>query len=529
MSYPEDTLTTDDQNSAQLDLLVIGAGPTGLMAACEALRLGMTVEIVDVKPHRSVISKALVMHARTLEGLEDLQISDRMIAAGACFEALNIQFGQRPATRVHLSGLAWGDTRYPFWLSIPQYETERILEERLNELGGSVAWGTRLIGFTQNTDAVTAELVDVDKSTTHRTARWLIGCDGGRSRTRDVAGISMARIKLNQTFVLADVKTTSKLVQNEGHTFKADDGLLLIVPMPEPDLFRIIAHIPDGALRDSNCIDAEWLDELILTRTGIEFGAHEVTWTSQFSLSQGVSEQYRSGRVFLAGDSAHIHSPVGGQGLNTGILDAQNLIWKLKAAETMSPLDEDRFLSSYEQERLPVASAMVRATGLATRVLTARNPILRWLIGFVASRVARVSTFQQRLAREIGMLNIGYGVNGLQQDTSQLNSVKSGSRVPNPELRPGTRLHDILASQGATLFLFESDGVRRRNENDEVQLEEECARSVRSALRMSETGVLLIRPDRYVLGTWNTLQDMLEFAPAAALCASLIDVSGAPE
>jgi NADPH-dependent dioxygenase len=300
------------------DLLIIGAGPTGLTAAACALHLGLSVRIVDRKAHRSTFSKALVMHARTLEALDTLGLADRFVAAGAPFEALNVRFGGRRPVRIDLGALAWGDTRFPFWLSIPQYETERLLEEHLEELGGALEWETSLVDLEQDAAGVTARLQTRGGREQRATARWVVGADGGRSRTRELVSIPMERESLEQTYVLADARTTCDLAPAEGHVWHAEQGLLLIVPMPEPGVFRIIAHAPELGPGDAAPLDAAWFDALILERSGVAFGAHDLAWTSQFVLSQGLSAGYRGGRVFLAGDAAHVHSPVGGQGMNTG-------------------------------------------------------------------------------------------------------------------------------------------------------------------------------------------------------------------
>ena len=193
---------------------------------------------------------------------------------------------------------------------------------------------------------------------------WLIGCDGGRSRVREAANMRLDRSDTGAIFVLADVKTTASLPEDEGHGFLAPEGLLLIVPMPEPGRWRIIAHIPEAEASVPIVINEGFLDDMIRRRSGIDFGSHDVAWTSEFQLSQGLADRYRCGRVFLAGDAAHIHSPVGGQGLNTGVQDAYNLLWKIAAARHMPESHADALLDSYEKERRPVARAMVRSIPL---------------------------------------------------------------------------------------------------------------------------------------------------------------------
>jgi 6-methylpretetramide 4-monooxygenase / 4-hydroxy-6-methylpretetramide 12a-monooxygenase len=431
----------DTPRPVDVDVLVIGAGPTGLTAAVEAVRHGMSVRIVDRKPCREMFSKALVVHARTMEVFETLGLAETVLAEGARFAALNIHAGRkRRHTRVDLLDLPWGDTAYPFWLSIPQYTTEQILERHLDGLGTRVEWGTALDTVHDHGDHVEAALVRDDGVVDGVRARWLIGCDGGRSRVREQVGLRLDRKEAGATFILADVRTTAELVEDEGHVFLGAEGLLLIVPMPEPTRWRIIAHAP-GVPADSPApIDAAYLDDLVRRRAGIEFGSHDVAWGSRFNLTHGVVDGYRRGRVFLAGDAAHVHSPVGGQGLNTGVQDAHNLVWKLSLARAMPGASAERLLDSYEAERRAVADAMVWGVARVTGALTQRNGVLRRVLGRVAPMVISRRRVRARLGRHVGMLEVGYRHGPLVAGGAPA----AGRRMPNPPLHDGGRVHERL-------------------------------------------------------------------------------------
>lgn len=218
--------------------------------------------------------------------------------------------------------------------------------------------------------------------------------------------------------------------------FLAPEGLLLIVPMPEPGRWRIIAHEPEPS---STPIDASFLDTLIHRRAGIDFGSHAVCWTSRFDLSNGVANRYRRGRVFLAGDAAHVHSPVGGQGLNTGVQDAHNLLWKLAAVRNASSDATEALLDSYDAERRPVAEKMVAATARATGLLTRRSGTLRRLLGRLAPLVLARPRVRARLGRGVGMLEVAY-----RRGPALGRGSWAGRRMPNPLLSTGGRLHERL-------------------------------------------------------------------------------------
>jgi 6-methylpretetramide 4-monooxygenase / 4-hydroxy-6-methylpretetramide 12a-monooxygenase len=498
----------DTEASTDVDVLVVGAGPTGLTAAVEAVRHGMSVRIVDQKPRREMFSKALVVHARTMEVFETLGLADSVLAEGARFAALNIHAGRRRRrSRVDLLDLPWGDTAYPFWLSIPQYTTESILERHLEALGGQVEWGTALDTLHDHSDHVEAEVTRADGPVDVVRARWLIGCDGGRSRVREQVGLRLDRTDAGATFVLADVRTTAELVENEGHVFLGAEGLLLIVPMPEPTRWRIIAHAPGVPADSAAPIDAAYLDDLIRRRAGIEFGSHDVAWGSRFNLTHGVADRYRSGRVFLAGDAAHVHSPVGGQGLNTGVQDAHNLIWKLCLASDLPGESATALLDSYEAERRPVADTMVSGVARVTGVLTQRNGTLRRVLAQVAPRVISRRRVRARLGRHVGMLEVGYGHGPLVKGGAPV----VGRRMPNPRLRDGCRLHERLDPHRPTWIVRSYPDAPAGDPDDPrwgrlpvCHLPDEELNRADAPDPADLPRVTLVRPDGYILSAGDT-------------------------
>lgn len=441
----------------EVDVLVVGAGPTGLTAAIECLRHGLSVRVVDKHIERQEGSKALVVHARTMEAFHAMGVAREIRSRGIPFAALNIFPDARPpAVRVPLGNDAgWGDTAFPYWLSTPQVDIERCLEARLHALGGRVDWAQGLLELHQDDLGVDARL-----ATGTCRARWLVGCDGGRSTVRDQLGIQMDRRRDGQLFVLADVLTRDGFPEDEGRVYRSRKGLTLIVPMPELQRFRLIAHLPG---RDEPpLLDADFIENLVFERAGVSLGAHSVDWTSHVLLSHGQSQEVRRGRAFLAGDAAHLHSPVGGQGLNAGVQDSHDLIWKIAAAERGVP----NWLESYQVERTALTGRLVQAVTFATLVMTLR----RWIPWVVTARAARLTLstrfVQRQFARRMGMLEQrlppGPGVD----DTSW-----AGRRLPNP-LVGDERLHDRV------------DPLRP------------CV------LDLPEGGVVVVRPDRVVVGRY---------------------------
>lgn len=479
-----------------VDVLVVGAGPTGLTAAAEALRHGLSVRIVDRKAIRGAFSKALVVHARTLEIFETMGIVDNILAEGIPFAALNARSTSHRVTRVDLLGLQWGDTAYPYWLSLPQHSTERVLEANVERLGGAVEWSTTLLGLEDRGSHVEATLSEEGAAETTR-ARWVIGCDGGQSTVRTQAGIRLERTGAGAAFLLADVKTTLDLAEDEGYLHLAPEGLLIIVPMPETGRWRLIAHMPTPLDVPASAIGATHLDDVIRQRTGLEFGSHDVSWTSQFNLSHGVANRFRNGRVFLAGDAAHVHSPVGGQGLNTGVQDAHNLIWKLALARQLSASAAEELVASYETERRGTALPMVHGVAKVTRVITARASVARRMLGMLAPRVLARPRIHNKLGRAVGMLELAYPATRGEARRGV------GRRLVNPEFVSGGRLHERLNPTGFTWVVW--GGAL----SDPRGREDACWRGlpvvfipddslIAPAGVPQDRRVMLVRPDRYV-------------------------------
>lgn len=460
-----------------IDVLIIGAGPTGLTAAAEAVRHGLSVRIVDDRKSRSIHSKALVLHSRSLEVFADMGFIDQVLQNGQEFRALNIYTEGKTLTRIDFRAIDWQDAIYPFWLSIPQSETERCLEEHLARLGVQVERQTKLTELTQQDDRVQATLAHMNDageviSEEVADASWLIGCDGARSSTRKLSHIPYEGTTADELFILGDVQIEWEHPEDEGYNFMSNDGILLVVPLPQANQVRIIAHMPALSVGEESEISLELLQSLMDQRTGMAARLHDLDWHSSFSVKHMVAANHRQGRLFLAGDAAHIHSPVGGQGLNTGIQDAYNLMWKL--ALVHQGKGTEKLFDSYEAERHQVAAETIKQVRLATKIVTLKNPISRILRNQLAAILINTDAVQNRFGRNVGMLDINYrnspivkeeiarpkpmrqmiGDGGAQFDKGP----RSGDRAPNivfsDEKGAPRSLVDYLYGAQHTLLLF---------------------------------------------------------------------------
>lgn len=371
------------------DVLVIGAGPTGLALAASLVARGVSTTVVDRQTAGANTSRAAVVNARTLEVLEGVDVARRLVKEGVEAPRFTIRDRGRTLIPIDFSGLP---TQYPYSLMVPQSTTERLLLERLEELGGSVQRPRSVTAIDQDPDGVTATFEDGDVIR----ARYVVGADGIRSIVRRQAGIDFEGNVYDESFVLADVKLTGDAPHDQVILYWATAGLTVVAPLPD-GTYRIVAPVADAPEAPS----AEFVQQILDTRVGANrLEVTAVIWGSRFRVHHRVADTFRAGRLLLAGDAAHVHSPAGGQGMNLGIQDAVALAHALAAVLDGTP---DSLLDEYSDIRRPIAKDVVamtdRLTRLATLPRTAR-PIRNAVIGLAG----RVPSIRLALARRLSGL-----------------------------------------------------------------------------------------------------------------------------
>jgi len=361
------------------DVLVVGAGPSGLTLAASLVNKGVATTVVDRQAAGANTSRAAVVNARTLEVLADLDVSRRLVKEGVQAPRFTIRDGRRTLIPVDFSTLP---TDYPYSLMVPQATTERLLLDRLTELGGAVIRPKVLASVAQDADGVTAVFEDGDVIR----ARYVVGADGIHSTVREQAGIGFDGGVYQESFALADVRLRGEIPVDEVILFWAKAGLTVVAPLPG-DIYRIVAPVTEAPEEPSAAFIQQILDE-----RGFGVGRMVVTdviWGSRFRIHHRVADTYRAGRLLLAGDAAHVHSPAGGQGMNLGIQDGVALadaLARVLGGAADSALDE------YSAARRPIAQQVVEMTDRLTRLATlprAARPIRNAAIG-VAGRIPAV-------------------------------------------------------------------------------------------------------------------------------------------
>jgi 2-polyprenyl-6-methoxyphenol hydroxylase-like FAD-dependent oxidoreductase len=366
------------------EVLVVGAGPSGLTLAASLVQRGVATIVVDRQAAGANTSRAAVVNARSLEVLEGLDVSRRLVKEGIEAPRFSIRDGARTLIPIDFGSLP---TEYAYSLMVPQSTTERVLLDRLVELGGSVVRPKVLTAIDQDADGVTATFDDGGVIR----ARYVVGADGLHSTVREQAGIGFEGGAYEESFILADVRLAGDVPADEVILYWATAGLTVVAPLPG-DIYRIVAPVADAPETPS----AAYVQNILDTRgTGKgHITVTEVIWGSRFRIHHRVADSFRAGRLLLAGDAAHVHSPAGGQGMNLGLQDAVALSEALAAVLAGGP---DSLLDEYSAARRPIARSVVSITDRMTRLATLPR-ILRPLRNIAFSVVGRIPAANRALA-----------------------------------------------------------------------------------------------------------------------------------
>jgi 2-polyprenyl-6-methoxyphenol hydroxylase-like FAD-dependent oxidoreductase len=506
------------------DVLVVGAGPTGLTLAAQLREMGASCRIVDRQDDRVHESRALAIQPRTLEILRGLGVTQELLARGNDAVWVELDAGGR-AVRVRLFGLGLDDTAYPFLLFVSQAETEQVLLDHLAAGDVRVERRVELVGFHAEPDGVACILRHAEGGAEQLRASYLVGCDGAGSTVRHDAGIPFQGGAYPQTFALADLEVDGDLAADAAHAFLGQTGLLLFFPLGRPASWRLLGMHPTLQGRQEPARPS--LAELQALADGFTDGRlrlRDPVWTTWFRLAHRHAARYRAGRVFLAGDAAHVHSPAGAQGMNTGIQDAWNLGWKL--ALVARGLAAEALLDSYDAERRPVGSFVVRFTDRAFAVVTSTNPFLRAVRTRLVPRVlplaVRVDPVLAYGFRTVSQLGITYRGSPAVQDgqPAPWRGPRAGDRLPDARVArdgQGCWLGEALAAPRFHLLLCGRPGdwdaglltavrTRYRDALAVHHLTREAAPGVLHdvdgrafpRLGVEQTALYLIRPDGHV-------------------------------
>lgn len=407
------------------DILIAGAGPTGLMLALRLAHLGVRFRIIDSNSGPGQASRAMVVQARTLEFYQQLGLAEKLIERGICIDSIHYSEEGRD-----LASLSWGDagkdiTPYPFVLSFPQDDHEHFLVEQLSELGVSVEWGVELKRFEQQSDTVHVTLAKDGTESVCETL-YLCGCEGARSVVRKQLELGFPGGTYSQLFYVADVALEGPASTNV-YLHAGKHNLVLMAPVRSSGMQRLIGVVPPE-LEGRQGLSFEDLRPSVETMLGITIG--KANWLSTYRVHHRVAEHFRVGRAFLLGDAGHLHSPAGGQGMNTGMGDAVNLAWKL--ADVLQARAPDALLDSYETERIAFARKLVETTDKAFEGMVGqgwRSAFLRnWMLPHLAPVLSHFDAFRRSLFETLSQTRIKYRDSLLSE--GHFGELHGGDRMP---------------------------------------------------------------------------------------------------
>jgi 2-polyprenyl-6-methoxyphenol hydroxylase-like FAD-dependent oxidoreductase len=446
-----------------LDVLIVGAGPVGLTLAAELARYGVQCRIVDKDPGTKTISKALILHVRTQEVFDAMGALAAEKAVSVPMRQVSLRAYGKIIGHLHFE---IADSPHPHPIILGQDRTEYVLEEHLHSLGGHVEWQTEAIEFEQAEDRVAVTLRHPDGTPEVVHTNYLIGCDGAHSIIRKQLGLSFEGSKYaGEQFIQADAKIRWTLPKGTSHLFLTSEGYMMAIEMPD-DIVRIFISLPDkltdapveehGASEDAPSLQE--VQDAFNSLGGVDAQLYDPVWVARYRTSHRRVDRFREGRIFLAGDAGHIHVPLGGQGMNTGIQDAFNLAWKL--AYTLQNKAHPALLDSYNSERVPVAEALLAGTDKSYRIILHPNELKQNAVRLLGPFIVGQQFVQNKLLHTLEEVDISYrDTSPLSDDRGGSNGAVAGDRAPSATVvrlvdRETVELFDIFRGTHWTLLLF---------------------------------------------------------------------------
>ena len=454
------------------DVLIVGAGPTGLALACQLIRYGIDFLIVDQREGITPYSKAIGVQARTLEIYQQIGLADSLVDQGLITKGVRLLEGGEARAEVPLSTLGEGKSPFPYLLIVEQSKHEHLLYEFIRAQAHDVRWQTTLSDFSQDGAGVAGTLVNANGEKQMVQAQYLVACDGAKSSVRRGLGLTFEGSTLERLFYVADVQLKWDFPHDMLTACLAKDRSTAFFPMPGEDRYRIVGVFPEDTDKIEGEIPFDEIEKQILEDSQVELDIYQVNWFSTYKVHSRRVNRFSVGRCFVAGDAAHIHSPAGAQGMNTGIQDGYNLAWKL--AVVLRGEASPQILDTYNEERVEVAERLLETTDRMFDLLV--NP--DWLLSFVRRQIfPRVASFlvgldsvNQFIFPLISQTGISYHGHSLGVDTENGFEVRAGDRMPYFTI-DGKGIYDWLHAPKFHLLTFSNNLEPNELTNQAIQNE----------------------------------------------------------
>jgi len=501
-----------------LRVLIVGAGPTGLVLALWLTRLGIPVRIIDKTAEPGTTSRALAVQARTLELYSQIGLAEEIVERGRRAIAVNLWVAGKKAARAVFGDMGAGVSPFPFALIFPQDEHERLLIDRLHGLDVEVERRTELLGFEEVPDGVRARLKLADGSSETYEAAYLAGCDGARSTVREALAIGFAGGTYDHLFYVADVQAGGAVMNGDLHVALDASDFLVLFPLHGDGRARLVGTVRDDAQRRQNL---SWEDVSKHVLGWMRIDVQRMNWFSTYRVHHRVAEHFRGGRAFLLGDAAHIHSPVGGQGMNTGIGDAINLAWKLAAV--LRGAASPPLLDSYEPERIAFARRLVATTDRAFTGVTSSGAIARFvrlnLVPLVMPLLFNYAALRRFMFGVVSQTLVNYRGSAL--SAGRAGTVHGGDRLPWVKADPPGMIDNFtpLTSLDWQVHVYgeAAPDIQAVCDERELPLHIFAWRREMRANGLRRNALYLVRPDGYVA--------LADPNPSAAALVSYFDAT----
>jgi len=497
------------EQTIRTDVVIIGAGPTGLSLATQLIRYGIDFVVVEKNEGVTPFSKAIGVQARTLEIYEQLGLAQKAVEQGAIAGKARMVVGGEIRAEVDLSNMGQGLSPYPYMLLLEQSKNERLLYDYLQHGGKEVLWKTEFKSLSQTEAGVTAQIMTGTGSSQTIEARYLVGCDGAKSLVRHALGLEFQGSTVERMFFVADVQVDWKFSHDALHACLSKDSLVAFFPLKGDKRYRIVGTFPEEFAKDEGEVLYEEIEQRIREQAKLDLDIHGVDWFSTYRVHTRHVNKFSEGRCFLAGDSAHIHTPAGGQGMNTGIQDGYNLAWKV--ALVLRGKAHETVLETYNEERLENAKNLTQSTDRMFQFLASSEWFLAFLrtnvLPSIAKYILSLDSVRNFIFPLISQIGINYRHSSLSQHAGDENfTVKAGDRMPY-FLVDGQSIYDKLHQPKFHLLVFSAEGNDYQKLKAEIESqyagfvdfhEIPLTPQAAKAFGTDQSFSVLLRPDNYI-------------------------------
>jgi len=415
------------------DVLIIGAGPTGLSLACQLIRYGIDFMVVEKKEAITPYSKAIGVHARTLEIFDQIGLADAAVEQGTLAQRARLLIDGELRGELEFGDVGRGMSPFPFVLMLEQSKTERLFYDYLQNHQKDVLWKTELQNFSQDSNGVVAQVKTDDDAIQRITARYIVGCDGPRSLVRHSLGLTFEGSTFERIFYVADAQVDWQFTHDTLHVCFSPDSFVVFFPLKGEKRYRIVGVFPEEFNKDEGDILYEEIEARIKTETKLDLDIHDIEWFSTYKVHVRHVNKFNAGRGFVAGDAAHVHTPAGAQGMNTGIQDAYNVAWKL--ALVIRGQANEKLLETYNEERLENAKRLLKTTdrffGFAAGTDWLMNFLRLHILPPIAEHIFSLDAVRRFAFPTISQIGITYSHSSLSNHAGDEDfQINAGDRMP---------------------------------------------------------------------------------------------------